>query len=231
MTRAGFLGRNIFSRRLTSVGVALLLVAASAPSAFAKAEHVRWDLISLNFAPPLTISAGGHASARAIDNSKITLTGSGTFVAPGGNRHTSSAVTGGGNWTICNPAATVCESGTYEVTGLVRWDRAPFAPGGPPPRTDVIDHGEPSTGLAVLRIAYSDGDHGTLVVSCEGVTSPSNMFEGITATKGFVDYWHPEAPAPGVDANRTLFHVRGAKERHDRGAKERHDDDEDEEDH
>ena len=31
--------------------------------------------------------------------------------------------------------------------------------------------------------------------------------EGITATKGFVHYWNRVDPAPGVDANRTVFHV------------------------
>jgi len=38
-------------------------------------------------------------------------------------------------------------------------------------------------------------------------TTPETVFEGITATKGFVAYWNREAPLPGVDANRTLFHV------------------------
>jgi len=39
---------------------------------------IRWDIISVNFATG-TLSAGGIASARANDNSKLTLTGSGTF--------------------------------------------------------------------------------------------------------------------------------------------------------
>src|SRR5262245_47890905 len=144
------------------VGVSLaLLLAITVGSRVVRgqAEHVRWDIISLNFPPatPLTISAGGIASARANDGSQITLTGSGTFVAPGGpGRGTNGAVTGGGTWTLCGPPAPATPgcvagvSGTYEVTGLVRWDPAPFPPGGPPPRTDLIDEGVSSTGLAVL---------------------------------------------------------------------------------
>jgi hypothetical protein len=90
----------------------------------------------------------------------------------------------------------------------VRWEPAPFPPGGPPPRTDLIDPvAEKSTGLAVLRITYSDGQHGILVVSCTGATAPAFMFEGITATKEFTDYKSPVPPVGGVDANRTLFHI------------------------
>jgi len=33
------------------------------------------------------------------------------------------------------------------------------------------------------------------------------VFEGVTASKGFVSYWNRQAPVDGVDANRTLFHV------------------------
>ena len=50
-------------------------------------------------------------------------------------------------------------------------------------------------------------DGGILVVSCTGVAAPASMFEGITASKGYVDYWNRVAPAGGVDANRTLFHI------------------------
>jgi hypothetical protein len=79
----------------------------------------------------------------------------------------------------------------------------------------LIDEGVRSTGLAVLRIAYSDGDRGILVVGCTGATAPPALFEGITASKGYVDYWNRVAPAPGVDANRTVFHV--AADDEDRG--------------
>jgi hypothetical protein len=187
----------------------ILMMTAAAPFASAQAEHVRWDIISVNFAPPFTISAGGIASALAGDGSHITFTGSGTFVAPAGGDGSSSATTGGGMWALfASGATTPSATGTYVVTGLVRWDPAPFPPGGPPPRTDLIDPSAVrSTGLAVLRITYSDGERGILVVSCEGVTSPPSMFEGVTASKGFIDYKTPAAPVGGVDANRTLFHI------------------------
>ena len=70
---------------------------------------MRWDLISVDFVA-LTASAGGTASAFANDNSKITLTGTGTFRSNSGN---SQNVTGGGTW------ETSTGSGTYEVTGFV----------------------------------------------------------------------------------------------------------------
>jgi hypothetical protein len=192
------------------VSLALVsLMIGSLPIVQASADHVRWDIVSVNFVAPFTTSPGGIASATANNGSQITLTGSGTFVEPGGGDGTSSATTGGGTWKVFESGATTpSATGTYEVTGLVRWDPAPFPPGGPPPRTDLIDPtATRSTGLAVLRIAYSDGELGILVVSCTGVTALPSMFEGITATKGFVDYKSPVAPVGGVDANRTVFHL------------------------
>ena len=122
------------------------------------------------------------------------MTGSGTFVAPAGRDGTSSATTGGGTWTTYTPGGVATGSGTYEVSGLVRWESTPFPPGGPPPRTDLIDPSAVrSTGLAVLRITYSDGQHGILVVSCTGVTAPAFMFEGITATKEFYGLQDPRS--------------------------------------
>src|SRR5712692_5950053 len=182
MTRPGFFGRNIGARTFACVGMAILLVAANASSAFAQAQQVRWDIISIIFGPPNLVSAGGKASARANDNSKITVTGTGTFVAPAEGGGTSSAATGGGMWTVCNAAGTVCTSGTYEVTGLVRWEQAPGTPN--PANIDLIDDGQTSAGLAVLRVAYNDGERGVLVVSCHLVGTPDSVFEGITASKG-----------------------------------------------
>ena len=62
-------------------------------------------------------------------------------------------------------------------------------------------------GLAVLRVAYSDGSQGTLTVSCQLNGTPTWVFEGITATKGIADFYNRVAPVPGVDANRTVFHT------------------------
>ena len=197
------------STKATILGLStIVMMTASAPFAYAQAAHVRWDIISVNFVAPFTTAAGGVASATATDGSYITITGSGTFVAPAGGDGTSSATTGGGMWTTYTPGGVATGTGTYQVTGLVRWEPAPFPPGGPPPRTDLIDpSAKRSTGLAVLRITYSDGQHGILVASCTGVTAPASMFEGITATKEFTDYKSPVPPVGGVDANRTLFHI------------------------
>ena len=62
-------------------------------------------------------------------------------------------------------------------------------------------------GLLVLRILYADGEEGVLTVSCHGPANARYGFEGITATKGIVGYVDRGKPLPGVDANRTVFHV------------------------
>jgi len=160
---------------------------------------MRWDIVSINFATG-TVNPGGHASARAEDDSRITLTGSGTFRSNSGNPQD---VTGGGIWSTSGPAGT--GSGTYTVTGFVDFD---VAPGVFPLTTDNIGAKEDiRAGLVVLQIAYSDGSDGILVVSCHLLGTPDSVFEGITASKGFVDYWNHEKAVPAVDANRTAFHV------------------------
>jgi len=89
-----------------------------------EAEHVRWDIASFDFTTtPFTISAGGVASAIAPSNLRITLTGSGTFVAPASGG-TSGAVTGGGTWETFGPTGASTGSGTYQVTKLVDWEFA-----------------------------------------------------------------------------------------------------------
>jgi hypothetical protein len=165
-------------------------------SASAGNHHMRWDIITVDFAT-LTLSAGGAASARANDGSKITLTGSGTYRSNPGNPQD---VTGGGTW------QTSTGSGTYQVTAFVRFE---VADGTFPLQHDNV--GNPAdvrAGLLVVRVAYSDGTEGTLVVSCHINGTPDAVFEGVTASKGFVDYWNREAPpAPPGNANRTAFHV------------------------
>jgi hypothetical protein len=71
----------------------------------------------------------------------------------------------------------------------------------------IGDRADSRAGLAILRISYSDGSRGTLTVSCHLQGTPASVFEGITASKSFIDYWSREADVPGVDANRTIFHV------------------------
>jgi hypothetical protein len=163
---------------------------------------MRWDIISVNFST-LTLSAGGIASGRANDNSKITLTGSGTFRSNSGDPQD---VTGGGTWETFGMGGASTGSGMYQVTGFVRFE---VAPGTFPLQHDNV--GNPAdvrAGLLVVGVAYSDGSEGTLVVSCHIVGTPDAVFEGVTASKGFVDYWNREAPpAPPGNANRTAFHV------------------------
>jgi hypothetical protein len=60
----------------------------------------------------------------------------------------------------------------------------------------------------VLRIEYSDGQTGVLTVGCHGPGAPPGIFEGIAVTRGFKTYYDVQAPVNGVDANRTIFHVR-----------------------
>ena len=108
---------------------------------------------------------------------------------------------GGGTW-----STTSGGSGTYEVTALVNWVRAND-------QTNVgfvdnIDEGTRTNGTAVLKIAFSDGSSGVLTVGCHGPGAPPGIFEGIATTKGFKTYYNVPTPAPGVDAGRTLFHVR-----------------------
>ena len=196
------------ARVISKVGVVsvvvLLAVLLVSPTVRGQAQHVRWDIINLTL--PGTVNAGGQAAAMDNIGDTITLTGSGTFVAPAGGAGTSSAVTGGGHWTITTASGS--SNGSYEVTGLVRWEEAP---GTFPATFDNI--GSPAdfrSGLAVLRIEYSDGSHGILVVSCHGAGTPNSVFEGITASKDFTDFWSRVAPsgAPGVpNANRTAFHL------------------------
>ncbi len=185
------------TRILLGIALTLLGFSFSAARALADDTTVRWDIISLVPTPSGTnnVLPGGNASAAANDGSLITVTGSGTFV-PGDAEE----VTGGGTWQI----GTTTE--TYQVTALVSFEAAPGT--APSTNVDMIDPAHPtSAGLAVLRIAYSDGSRGILIVSCHLVGTPDSVFEGITASKGFVDFWNRVKPLLGVDANRTVFHI------------------------
>jgi hypothetical protein len=178
------------------------------------AATIRWDIIHIvTFSSSGNVIAeGGMASALAQNKSMITLTGSGTFTLGD-----SDDVTGGGTWkTVAPPPESTTHSGTYRVTRLIRFDVAPGAQTSN--AKDLIGDGtlaDNRGGLVILRIAYSDGSKGILVVSCDlpgnpapgPAGSPDTLFEGITASKGFVDYWNRAAPVPKVDGNRTLFHV------------------------
>lgn len=192
------------------LGMAVVLLSFWFNSIAAHADDVsfRWDIISVDFATG-TLSAGGIASARAndcvpagsVNCSKITLTGSGTFV-PGDPEQ----VTGGGTWQTFDNTGVLTGSGNYQVTGLVRFVLAPGM--APLPNDNIGNPADSRAGLVVFRISYDDGSRGVLVVSCHLKGTPSTVFEGVTASKNFVDYWNREAPpAPPGNANRTTFHI------------------------
>jgi hypothetical protein len=188
--------------RLIPIGLAAAITCAAAllvpagASAGSSTHLYRWDIIHLSGPPPVTTTLpGGMASACAASScdNMITLTGRGTFRA---NPDQPQAVTGGGTWT---------------TTGFVSFEVAPGTLPSPP-FTDGVTGvaADARAGLAVLRIAYSDGDQGVLIVSCDQPGTPPNLpiVEGITASKGFVDYWNrlaPESVPPF--GNRTTFHV------------------------
>jgi hypothetical protein len=174
----------------------------------------RWDLVHLVFGSThFEIFEGGKASALANDGSKISMTGHGTF-----QPNDPDDVTGGGRWTTFATDGTETGTGRFRVTQLVRFTVAPgFAATNaidliPGVSHDLRTH---RSGLLIVKISYSDGTKGVLVVSCHlpggpGPTppgAPASIFEGITASKGYTDYWNRLPPVPNVDGNRTLFHI------------------------
>lgn len=189
------------------LAAAVLALSLSGPTAAGGAKHVRWDIISLGVSP-LTLNPGGFAEAKAPDGTKIRLTGSGTFRAPGGSNKGSSAVTGGGAWTtFAADGTTFTASGTYTVKELVTFEFANFQSATPVFVDNIGDADERANGTAVLVVEFSDGTQGVLTVGCHGPGAPDGIFEGISVTKGFKTYDDVQAPVPGVDANRTVFHV------------------------
>ena len=171
-------------------------------SASASNHGMRWVIIDVNFATG-TLSAGGVASARANDGSKITLMGSGTFRSNPGSPQD---VTGGGTWQTFDAGGGSTGSGSYTVTGFVSYALAPGTP--PLPHDNIGNVADNRAGLLMVRISYDDGSEGVLSVSCHLVGTSDAVFEGVTASKGFVDFWNREAPpAPPGNANRTTFHV------------------------
>ena len=199
-------------KKLGLIAVPLLALAAVLPfsAAAGGAQHVSWAIVHVSPIPiapppPVTFDHGGVASATAPDGDTITLTGSGTFVAPSGSNGGSGAVTGGGTWTT-----SAGGSGTYVVKELVLWEFASAQPlniGGFPVTDNTGDTTERANGVAVLRIEFSDGQSGVLTVGCHGPGAPAGIFEGIATTKGYKTYYNVPAPLGNVDAGRTLFHV------------------------
>jgi hypothetical protein len=205
MKRLRLLGLALPPAALVFLLLPLLANAASGGSGNTKYQ---WDIINFDFATS-TISSGGQASAFATGGGgsthtgKITLTGHGTFRSNSGNPQDA---TGGGSWQTFDGTGTPTGSGTYQVIGFVDFDVASGSL--PPSVTDLSGiKADVRSGLGVFKIAYDDGSDGVLVVSCDlPVGSPSTLFEGITASKGFVDYWERDPAVAGVNANRTNFH-------------------------
>jgi hypothetical protein len=112
------------------------------------------------------------ASALAVDNSSIMLTGTGTFSTGDPDE-----VTGGGTWAVSTGG-----HGTFQVTQLIRVDFTESMPGS-----------NLRGGLVLFRVAYSDGSRGILAVSCAFPGTHPNVAEGSTASKGFVDYFNLQA--------------------------------------
>jgi hypothetical protein len=197
-------------KRVALVAVPILALAVLPFSAAAGgAQGVSWDIVHVSPLPPgsapgVTFDPGGVASAQAPDGEWITLTGSGTFVAPAGSNGGSGAVTGGGTWT------TSTGDGTYKVKELVAWTFASAQPlliGGFPVTDNTGDTTQRANGTAVLRIEFSSGQSGVLTVGCHGPGAPAGIFEGIAVTMGYRTYYNVPNPLPDVDAGRTLFHV------------------------
>lgn len=186
------------------------------------ADRVRWDIISLDHAPPdATISSGGMAFASAPTHTappnllRIKLTGEGTFVAPtsGGG---SAGVRGGGTWETFDAAGASSGTGTYRVRRLVSWQFANMQDQTPRFFDSIGDTNERANGNAILVIAYSDGSPGILGVLCHGPGAPPGIHEGVIATKGFVTYVGSEGPkSPFTDENRTIFHLKRNAEEDD----------------
>jgi len=206
---------RIRTKKLLQLGAALTLGAVVvvfttfASAASGSAQHVSWDIISVSPIPlagQLTFNPGGVATAQTPEGATITLTGSGTFVAPSGGNGGSNAVTGGGTWSISGGGG----SGTYKVKELVAWEFAT-------PQSllvngfVVIDNTGDTTkrtnGVAVLRIEFSGGQSGVLTVGCHGPGAPPGLFEGIATTKGFETYYNVPPALPTVNSGRTIFHV------------------------
>ena len=176
----------------------------------------RWDIIRIvpSGSPPNVVSTllpGGLSTSVAAlipaqgagDDSTITLTGTGTF-----GLGESEEVTGGGTWATAAKNGSPFARGTYQVTELVFFQTAPT-----PSDLNAIglvdgfgNAADVRAGLAVLKVHYSDGENGVVVVVCTiGPPAPMSIIEGTSATKGFVDYSNPISP--DATTGNTLFHV------------------------
>jgi hypothetical protein len=190
-----------YAKPVFSAVAFVLIMMAAAPLASAQVEHVRWNIASvpctgLGGSYPCTLIPGGTATAGATDCvfpgtpagcTSISLTGSGAFVVPA-NGGSSSAVSGGGTWQVTAGDGTVT-NGTYKVTELVQWQKSEplelpdCIPAGCLTTDDIGNLNQATGGVAILRVAYSDGTNGVLTFACSGLPDPLPIAEGVTATK------------------------------------------------
>ena len=193
--------------------IAVVCLSALCGASLARGQDkLRWDMISVQFRAPSApniVSAGGADSAVNNDATgmpklRITITGSGTF-----SPWDPTDVTGGGDYTIRNLKGDVVDSGSYTVTALVSWVLDSLSPSPPVVVNNVTNTSAEDflNGLAIFRIAYTDGSKGILVVSCAGPGATDKPYEGISVIKGLVHFQVPVAPVANVDANRTVFVV------------------------
>src|SRR4051794_21506136 len=197
--------RSLWTGFLVAAVLAVAAAGTAGASRQASGLKVRWDIASFDFAKnPVAVSAGGVATSRASDGSKIVLTGSGTF---GG----AAADLGGGRRTASDPKGASGGTGTHTGRSLISFYGAAGTFGDPTGKLTLGDQignaADARAGLVVLGISYSDGSQGVLVVGSRLQGSPASSFAGITATKGSVAYWNREAPTGKRNADRTIFHV------------------------
>jgi hypothetical protein len=196
------IGMITVRRLATSAGAAAVAfcVCSGVARGDEDATKIRWDI---QHYPGGVLQSGGEAFADAVDGSKIRLTGSGTFKTDGHH------VTGGGTWKTFDASGTQTGGGNFRVVNLVSWYVAPGTLPCPPVTDDIAPCADARAGLAVLQIEYRDGSLGKLVVSCHIAAgspgSPASTYEGITVSRGFVDYVAPENP--DLTMNGTIFHV------------------------
>lgn len=214
-------------KRFAGIGLALIFSGLLVPATIGADDNdttVRWDIIRVVFNEGGTGSTGLYPGGEAwaatrggpgegndghpappVTNQRIKFTGSGTFKPPK-NGKVGWKVTGGGTWERFMGNVPTGELGAYQVTAVLSWEFANFQnPGN-------IDHigelSEAANGTAVLKIRFSNGQEGTLVLGCHGPGAPPRIFEGVAVTKAYETYWYPEEPTPAdPNKNRTLFHV------------------------
>jgi hypothetical protein len=182
---------------LAGAAAVVLCVCSGVARGDEDATTIRWDI---QHYPGFVLQSGGEAFADAVDGSKIRLTGSGTFKTDGHE------VTGGGTWKTFAASGTLTGAGHFRVVNLVSWYASPGTLPCPPITDDIAPCADARAGLAVLQIQYRDGSLGKLVISCHlPVGSPVSTYEGITVSRGFIDYLIPENP--DLTMNGTIFHV------------------------